>query len=81
MNERIDYWPTIGALGAIIDCLPPGTQKRIAEQLQVLARVQERKGLLTASYFSRALSGELSGEQPPFLGLNERRRTVLRLVK
>jgi hypothetical protein len=46
MNERIDYWPTIGALGAIIDCLPPGTRKRIAEQLQVLAGCKKERTCL-----------------------------------
>jgi hypothetical protein len=54
-----DYWqPTIGAMGAIIDCLPCETQQKIAEHLQLLGQVAKDRGDLDASYYARVLSGE-----------------------
>ena len=59
MTDKLDWWePTLNAMEAIIDCLPPETQKRICERLRLTAIVQEDRKLDLASYFSRALSGE-----------------------
>jgi hypothetical protein len=58
MSELAFWEPTLGAMEVIVDCLPPDTQRRIIERLQLLAKVQEERGYTTASYFSRALSGE-----------------------
>jgi hypothetical protein len=65
MSEQcLDYWePVLGALDAIIAHLPRETQKAICEHLQALSKVQADRGMLTASCFSRCLSGEA----PPHL--------------
>jgi hypothetical protein len=55
----LTFWePTMGAMEVIVDCLPRETQVKIAQRLQLLAVAQEDRGDMTASYYSRALSGE-----------------------
>ena len=59
MTDKLDWWtPTLNAMEAIVDCLPPEVQHRITERLRLTAIVQEDRKLDLASYFSRALSGE-----------------------
>jgi hypothetical protein len=65
MSDMTFWEPTMGAMEAIVDCLPRETQQYIVERLQILTRVQETRGLTTASYFSRALSGEPSPAPKP----------------
>jgi hypothetical protein len=81
MSENLDWWePCLGGLGAIIDCLPLETQKRITERLRLLAIVQEDRKLDLASYFSRALSGEPAPPQGKVAGpipLDERVEAML----
>jgi len=55
----------MGALDAIIDCLPLDTRRKIYEQLQLTAKAQEYRGDEVASFFCRALSGESCPEQKP----------------
>ena len=64
--SNMTFWePTMGAMEAIVDCLPRETQQQIVERLQILARVQESRGLTIASFFSGALSGEPSPAPKP----------------
>jgi hypothetical protein len=59
MSDCTDYWhPMMGAFAAIIGSLPQETRDEICERLQLTAVAQADKGLMTASYFSRMLSGE-----------------------
>jgi hypothetical protein len=59
MSECLDYWePTLGAMEVIVECLPAETRRRIREKLQLTAKAQAYRGYESASYFSRALSGE-----------------------
>jgi hypothetical protein len=51
-------WDALGAMEIIVKCLPPETQRTIMGQLQLLAKVQADAGMINASYFTRALSGE-----------------------
>jgi hypothetical protein len=53
----------MGAFEAIIESLPHELQERIRERLQITAKAQVRQGYKAASYFSRALSGELHPSQ------------------
>jgi hypothetical protein len=79
-NNNMDFWePTLGAMDVIVDCLPPETRRIIARKLQTLARAQENQGLITASYFSRALSGEPAPTPQPMP--QTRPRPKLNLVK
>lgn len=62
----LTFWePTMGAMDVIVSCLPRETQLLIAEQLQLLAVAQEDCGNQTASYYSRALSGEAAPQPKP----------------
>ena len=54
----LDAWNSLGAMETIVKCLPPETQRTIMGQLQLLAKAQADAGMINASYFSRALSGE-----------------------
>ena len=64
MNDPLVFWePTMGAMDAIIRCLPRETQQMIFKRLQLLAKDQVECGMETASYYSRALSGELAPTQ------------------
>ena len=81
MTDKMVWWePTLNVMEAIIDCLPPETQKRICERLRLTAIVQEDRKLDVASYFSRALSGEPAPPQgqiaQPIL-IYERAETML----
>jgi hypothetical protein len=57
------------------DCLPLESQVKIAQRLQLLAVAQEGRGDVTASYYSRALSGERFPKPEP------KPKPRLRLVK
>jgi len=73
MSDLIWWEPTMGAMEVIVDCLPRETQERIVQRLQLLAVAQEDRGDVTASYYSRALSGEPFPKPAP--------KPHLRLVK
>jgi hypothetical protein len=76
-DSHLAYWePTMGAMECILDCLPPEVRTRIEQRLQQLAVAQEDRGDVTASYYSRALSGERCPKPEP-----KKRAAHLRLVK
>jgi hypothetical protein len=53
------FWmPTMEATEAVMDCLPPKVRARVVQRLRQLAVMQEARGDTTASFYSRALSGE-----------------------
>jgi hypothetical protein len=76
-ERRFDYWePTMGAIECIMDCLQPEVRNRIVQRLRQLAVIQETRGDVTASYYSRALSGERCPKPEP-----KSKPKHLRLVK
>jgi hypothetical protein len=75
MSDLTFWEPTMGAMETIVDCLPRETQQEIRRRLQLLAAAQEDRGDMTASYYSRALSGERFPKPEP------KPKPHLRLVK
>jgi hypothetical protein len=60
MSDDLNWWsPVAAALHAIIDTMSPEQQDKAIAQLQVTARVLEDRGELQASYFCRALAGDV----------------------